>query len=168
MADIANNPPPVEQVRFLFDYNPETGAFTRRVRVGQRGQVGKSAAFDNGRYLRIHVKGRAFLAHRLAWLYVHGTWPGCIDHINGDPRDNRLCNLRDMDAAGLHNQQNHRRAQPRNQTGFLGVQLTESGRFAASIFANGRVVYLGRYDTAEAAHQVYVDAKRRLHPAGTL
>ncbi|MFX4377260.1 HNH endonuclease, partial [Acinetobacter baumannii] len=41
----------------------------------------------------------------MAWLYVHGVHPtGQIDHIDGDPLNNRISNLRDVSHAV--NQQN--------------------------------------------------------------
>lgn len=39
--------------------------------------------------------GKTYLSHRVIWLIMTGEWPdGCIDHINGDPSDNRWQNLR--------------------------------------------------------------------------
>jgi len=48
----------------------------------------------------IGANGSRHLAHRLAWLYMAGAWPsGVIDHMNGDPSDNRWSNLRDVTQA---------------------------------------------------------------------
>jgi hypothetical protein len=35
------------------------------------------------------------------------------------------------------------------------------GRFRASIKVNGRTIHLGRYDTAEQAHEAYVAAAQK-------
>lgn len=43
--------------------------------------------------------GRCQRAHRVIWLWVHRRWPKkgmVIDHINGDPADNRIENLREV------------------------------------------------------------------------
>lgn len=34
--------------------------------------------------------------HRVVWYLHHGYWPETIDHINGDKRDNRIENLREV------------------------------------------------------------------------
>ena len=38
------------------------------------------------------------LAHRVAWLYVHGCWPRTVRLANGDATDIRLCNMIDRGA----------------------------------------------------------------------
>lgn len=79
-------------LRSLLDYNSITGKFY----VVRGRYFGMEVGSVNARgYIRIHVLGRYYLAHRLAWLYVHGEWPPIyIDHINGVPTDNRIANLR--------------------------------------------------------------------------
>ena len=65
---------------------------SRRVKVGDvAGGVASTG------YIMVGVEGKTYLAHRLAWLYVHGYFPeNVIDHINRTPLDNRLCNLREV------------------------------------------------------------------------
>lgn len=90
-----------------------------------------------------------------------GSWPkDQIDHINGDRTDNRFSNLRDV--TNEINNQNKKRAQSNNRLGLLGV-CHHQGGFRARIAVNGKSKCLGVYLTPELAHQVYLDAKRRLH-----
>jgi len=120
----------------------------------------------NDGYVRIRASGTRFLAHRLAWFYVHGTWPvGEIDHINGDRSDNRIANLRDV--SRLTNRQNMRRAQADNRSGLLGVSLANN-RCKASIRSGGKNHHLGYFSSPEAAHAAYVAAKRQRHDGCTI
>ena len=84
------------RVREVLHYDPETGVFTNRVWRGGNSQVGSVAGWTNGSdYVLVSVDGGQYLAHRLAWFYVHGVWPESdIDHRNHITTDNRLVNLR--------------------------------------------------------------------------
>lgn len=108
--------------------------------------------------------------HRLVWQAAHGAIPNAqhIDHINGVKHDNRLENLRL--ASSAENQQNRRAAQKNNKSsGLLGAYFHKaSGKWASRIRAYGVDHNLGYHATAQAAHAVYLEAKRRLHPFGTL
>lgn len=74
-----------------FVYDPETGSLFYK-------KSNKKAGYDDGRgYLLTVIDGERHYNHRLAWLYIYGYLPeNCIDHINRDPSDNRICNLREV------------------------------------------------------------------------
>ncbi len=155
-----------QRLRELLDYDAETGRFVWR-QANKRVKAGTVAGYvGNDGYVRIRASGTRFLAHRLVWFYVHGTWPaGEIDHINGDRSDNRIANLRDV--SRLTNRQNMRRAQADNRSGLLGVSLTNN-RCKASIRSGGKNHHLGYFASPEAAHAAYVAAKRQTHEGCTL
>lgn len=155
------------RLREVLDYEPSTGHFRWRVRrSGVRLNGCAGCVCKRRNTVVIFVDGKLYLAHRLAWLYVHGEWPRQqIDHIDGDPRNNRIENLRDVSASV--NQQNRKRAARHSSSGVMGVRA-RNGRWVAEIRVNGRAHRLGRFDTPEAAHAAYIEAKRRLHPGCTL
>jgi len=158
-----------ERLREVLHYDPDTGVFTRRVSV--RGQSAGAVAGADSKslgYVLIGVDKRRYLAHRLAWLYVHGVWPkGQIDHINGIRNDNRPANLREATIA--QNRQNQTGFRRNNASGYLGVYPDpQTGWYTAKIKINGKSHHIGSYRTAEEAHEAYRQEKIKLHPFGTL
>jgi hypothetical protein len=147
-------------------YDPLTGAFTWKVsRPGcKAGSLAGSVGLHG--YLTIRLGRKQIRAHRLAWFLAYGAWPtGEIDHINCNRLDNRLENLRVVDRAG--NSQNRRSAHKDSSHGFLGAAWNpQHKRWQAKIVANKVRHHLGYFDTAEAAHEAYMAAKRRLHIDG--
>jgi HNH endonuclease len=110
-----------ERVMELLDYDPETGIFRWKVHRRPQSPPGTIAGWHSGKKAqRIELEGENYLAHRLAWFYVHGIWPEQIDHINGDRSDNRIANLRP--ANNSQNQANMA-AKSNNSTGYRGISL---------------------------------------------
>jgi hypothetical protein len=157
-----------DELRRLLCYDPGTGLFKRLVSLGKSRRDGLVGTSSPSGHWRINVRGRKYLAHRLAWYYVHGEWPaGDVDHINGQPADNRIANLRVVSAA--ENCQNQRGPNARSTTRLMGVSYDrERRKWRAGIWADGRTKYLGLHPTAEAAHAAYLAAKRSLHPGCTI
>jgi hypothetical protein len=155
-----------DRVRDVLAYDPETGRFTWRVRRACFAAGSLAGWKTPCGYRYISVDMEVCVAHRLAWLHTHGTWPkGVVDHINGDRADNRIVNLRDVSYAV--NAQNRRLAQKNNRSGLLGVVKCR-GRWRAAIGINGARTWLGTFDTAQEAHEAYLAAKRQMHDGCTI
>lgn len=153
-----------DQLREVLIYDAETGVFTWR-NASRRCVVGAVAGSMHGAgYRQIRLLGRLHLSHRLAWLYVYGEWPvNQIDHINGERTDNRIANLRQ--ATNAENCQNVRAHS--DGCGLIGVTWSKSKRkWVSGIGINGTRKYLGYFDTAQAAHERYLEAKSIVHPFG--
>lgn len=123
-----------------------------------RKYAGKKAGRNNKGYVEVWVtrNGVRFqlFAHRIVWMLHTGKWPEhCIDHINRVRNDNRIENLRDVPA-----EVNLKNNGKQGGTGLTGV-FTNRGRFYAKTQTRGKGRYLGRFETAEAAHAAYLQAK---------
>jgi hypothetical protein len=119
--------------------------------------------------MAICIDSQAYRASHLAWFYVTGTWPmGIVDHKDGDHTNQAWLNLRDTDSQ--INAQNRRQASTANKSsGLLGVsQDSDSGRWRARIWVDGKNRSVGTFSTRDEAHQAYLKAKRSLHPGCTI
>ena len=145
------------ELKERLDYCPETGVFTRRTNSG-RWKVGQRAgAINAAGYVTISIDGKAYYGHRLAWLWVNGEAPRHeVDHIDGNPTNNRIFNLRE--ATSSQNSQNTRRRS--DNTHGKGVVFHHHKRkpYQARIGLNGSTRSLGYFPTAEEARRAYQDA----------
>jgi hypothetical protein len=124
------------------------------------GQVAGGLLTDG--YVSVAIDGHHYLAHRLAWLLAYGQWPnGQIDHINGARADNRLSNLRL--ATGAQNCRNQKTK--RSKSGLKGAAWCSTRQhYIATIRTEpGKRKTLGRFKTAEEAHEVYKAAAQLYH-----
>lgn len=157
------------ELRTALHYDENTGVFTwrdyplpsgKRRKTHGKGSVGASAGCPDKRgVFQVRYLGKLYLAHRLAWLYVFGWLPKEIDHINVNPSDNRIRNLR---LATRAQQNANTRARATNKTGFKGVSRSK-GKFAAHIRVSGKSIYLGSFNKPEEAHAAYVKAATEAH-----
>ena len=141
-----------DQVRQLFEYEPDTGMLRRK---GGRKAYPWRGAGRGRRYLLTTVNGRSYYLHRLVWLYHRGDPPAMLDHVNGDTRDNRIENLRECTNA--QNQYNVPR-KSNNTHGHKGVVFHAKSKgkpWQARITVAGRKVSLGYHETKELAAAAY-------------
>ena len=79
-----------------------------------------------------------------------------VDHIDNNIKNNRLSNLQLLD--NRSNTSKSWALRKKNKNLPTGVSLRDSGRYGVAINLNGKVFYLGRYDTIEMANEVYQQA----------
>ena len=131
-----------ERVHELFQYH--TGQLLWIKTMGSRAIKGGIAGYiDQDGYSRTKVGKNLYLTHRLIWLYKKGYFPeNDIDHINRDPNDNRIENLREVSRqCNLRNCGNSKN----NSSGVNGIYLSKRDYFwIASIGINYKTYHLGR------------------------
>lgn len=142
------------RLREMFAYDRETGAFTRISARGAAKAGDVAGSTHRLGYRVIHIDGKIYLAHRLAWLHVYGAWPSKeIDHINGARSDNRLANLREATA-----QQNHANTgiARNNKSGEKGVVWNKrANKWQSQIRVSGKLRYLGMFPLKDDAASAY-------------
>tara|TARA_R110000822_G_scaffold5655_5_gene24253 strand:- start:1129 stop:1614 length:486 start_codon:yes stop_codon:yes gene_type:complete len=138
-----------EMVRELFEYRDDQ-LYWRSSGKG-RSNISKPAGVVRPRgHREIEVKGKEYKAHRLIWLYVNGKFPdNHIDHIDGDPSNNRIENLRDV----TRQENNKNKRKPRtNKSGHMGVCWHKaSDKWRAHIKVDGVLKHLGLFNVLEDA-----------------
>ena len=80
-----------------------------------------------------------------------------VDHINGDPTDNRRENLRL--ATRQENARNHRK-QPKRK--YIGV-YKHGDKWQAGVIVSRRFIYLGTFSTPEEAAKARDEAAKKLY-----
>jgi len=151
------------RLRELLHYNPDTGVFTwvepAINKQFLRGSIAGSRMVNG--YLSLCIAQKRYYCHRLAWLYMTGESPReHIDHINGNPADNRFCNLRE--ATRCQNMQNLRA-----KRSTVGAFFHKTfGLWYSKIRVNKVDLFLGYFKTEMDAHNAYKQAKLTHHPFG--
>ena len=153
--------PTVDRIREVLDYNPITGRFTNKIQRGRLrvGDILDSRNVDG--YVQIVIDRTHYYWHRLAFLWMIGSCPDLIDHVDGDPGNNTWTNIRSSNKST--NAQN-RTKQINNKCGAKGVSWrSDRSRYVARIKADGKIHHIGLYHTIEEAAAAYEAAAIRLH-----
>ena len=143
-----------ELVKSLFDYDSNTGIFTRKVTVANNAKAGQILnTMGTDGYLRTSINRKPFKVHRLAWLYIYGELPTyTIDHINRIRDDNRIENLREV--TSFQNAWNMKIKL--GSSGVKGVTWDKAHKkWLAQLRAKNKKIYIGRFKSLEDAEQAY-------------
>lgn len=144
-----------EAVRSILDYDATLGVLRwkpnpNRLPRWNTKHACKTAGYVSPLgYVQVRIEGSLYSAHRLIWLIVYGEWPEEIDHISGDPTDNRIGNLR----ACTHAENScNRKKQSNNTNGFAGVRFRpHHGKWEGRINRGGKTVWRAYFDSAQEA-----------------
>lgn len=149
------------ELKEWLSYDEQSGQFLWKKGRGHNGNV--AGSIKRG-YVVIVLLGKAYQAHRLAWLYVHGVFPSmAIDHINRKKSDNRMGNLRE--ATSSMNTNNSIDALKGSKYGVRNVLWHKKDKRWVVHFRRGdKFVFHRSFIDFDEAVKVARQMKKELHP----
>lgn len=153
----------VDDLRTYVRYDADTGEL---IRLSTGRPVGVSVKPRGGhRAFNIYVEKKqvTVFVHRAVWALVHGSWPKHqIDHIDRDPSNNRVENLRDV--PGGVNQMNREAI---GEVPYYGVRFRpHTGKYEARVKKDGKQYHVGSFSSAILAAKARDRAALMLHGEG--
>lgn len=163
MPVTGTSPISIETLREWIDYDPNTGELTwlkSPHHLVKKGDV--AGSYEKRGYKVIQVQKRSIKGHRAAWAITHGYFPTMeIDHIDNNPSNNRIENLREVDRS--KNQMNTKNAK-NNSSGIKGVSYCNpKKKWIAAISINKKKICIGHFDSFEDAVQARKDKEKEIH-----
>jgi len=142
-----------DELHELFEYRD--GNLYWKVNRGSNQLIGKKAgSMLANNYWHIRIKKKAIYTHRAIFLFHHGYLPETIDHIDGNPSNNAIENLR----AATQSQNNRNRREVPNKYGHVGLTLLQGKYWQPQLRVDGKRLYLGSYKNVEDAKAAYQNA----------
>jgi hypothetical protein len=142
----------------LFVYRDGVLFRKQKVRNAAVGSVAGSK--HSAGYFHVRVDGKRQLWHRIIFL-MHFNWlPKTIDHIDGDPSNNKIENLR---AATMSQNQYNRRTNTNLKNGFKNIRQIAPNRWLVRLHANGKYVLGKSVDNFELAQLLAEEARDLYH-----
>lgn len=148
-----------ELVRYLFNY--ENGILTWKNPTSKKFKPGNVAGKMDKDYSRVKVNRRMYLIHRLVYLYHHGNLPKYIDHIDGNPLNNKIENLRECTLSqNVHNS----KLCKINTSGVKGVSWNKRNKkWVVCINSQNKRKHIGYFDDFELAELVAIEVREKYH-----
>ena len=75
------------ELQGIVQYDPRTGTFTRLRTTGNASKKGDILSGP------VQIKGKTYQLHRLAFLYMNGSVPNFVKHLDGNKNNNSWSNL---------------------------------------------------------------------------
>jgi hypothetical protein len=127
----------------------------RKTKVGQK--AGRRKA--NG-YCEVRLDNKLQGTHRLIFLMTHGYLPSMVDHIDGNPSNNLIENLRG--ATSSQNQMNSK-LPANNKSGFKGIYMSKHGKWIVQCVKDGVNHRAGSFSDIRAAAEAMIKLREELH-----
>ena len=148
----------IEELADIFRYSEGEIYF----RVGKPGRhLNRPAGhITHQGYRKVCINYQKYRVHAIVWALHHGEWVDNIDHIDQNPLNNRIENLR----LATRSQNNMNRRCGNNTSGFRGVSFhTKENRWRATIKVNKKAIHLGYFHTQEEAAKCFDSAVVKYH-----
>ena len=143
-------------------YCPETGKVFWKEKYSKYSCYAIGAecgGLDSKGYRRVTLLQKQVFVHHVVWFLHYKRWPKQLDHINRNPLDNRIENLRE--ATKQQNAGNSKK-QKNCSSQYKGVTFHQQAtKWQASIGTPRK--YLGLFMTEKEAAQAYATAAKHLY-----
>lgn len=117
------------------------------VRAGHVFQTSRS-----GKSIQVRVLGKSYYLHRIIWKMIYNEDPDVIDHIDGNPLNNRIDNLRNC---SVRQNSLNQKLFKNNTSGITGVSWSKCmKKWEAYIWNNCKKISLGHFTNKEEAVKV--------------
>jgi len=125
---------------------------------------GKRAGYmSHDGYWKVGHKGKTYYAHQIIFLMHNGFIPIIVDHADHDTTNNHIENLR---AADKMTNACNSKIRTDNTSGVKGVTWSKAAqKWQATIHVNKSAMYLGLFDTIQAASDAIIAKRYELHGA---
>lgn len=159
------SPEDIDYIKKNYHYNPQTGDVWRMARGARKGNHSRVVGYaDKSGYLILKTGSFEIKMHRVAWLLHYGELPETIiDHIDRNPANNKIDNLRLANQSG--NSMNSKKHDNGSKSKYRGVTWSKQRRmWQAYIYKDGKHIHIITSHSEERCAEAYVEKAKQLHP----
>jgi len=151
-----------EDVKSLFEYK-EGKLFWKMDRARGKVKAGSEAGcLSSHGYKRLMIGYKEIPSHRIVYLWHHGYMPKVVDHIDSNPLNNKIENLRE--ATAQTNQYN-RKLSKNNSSGCKNVSWHEKQKRWQVHIKHNKTTHCWYVEDFELAELVAHEARTKYHGA---
>lgn len=142
-----------ELLHNLYEYKNGNLYYKKIIFGNTKRKIGDLAGYvTNEGYISVKVNRTTYLVHRLIYLMHYGVMPKQIDHIDGNPANNKIENLREV--TGSQNCMN-KKISKKNTSGYKNVCFIKKiNKWRVQIKFSGKTLSFGCFDNVELADLV--------------
>jgi hypothetical protein len=147
-----------EEAHRLFEYRD--GVLIRKLTTSRLGKKGSAAGWKNNMgYQNVLISGKQYGVHQIVYLLHYGFIPKLIDHIDNNPQNNLVENLRE--ANKTENNLNSK-IRTDNTSGCKNVNWhSQKKKWQVRLCINKKSVSFGLFDDLEFADLVAQEARSK-------
>jgi len=150
------------QQDFIDRFEYKDGKLFYKTTIGSMKKGSEVGTVGKGGYLKTLINRKAYRLHRIIFMMHHGFLPKYLDHIDGNPANNKIENLR---PATFSQNNLNRRKHKRNTSGYKGVTwVATENKYSARLAVNNKRFFLGYFVDPKEAHAAYCKAAIQHEP----
>jgi hypothetical protein len=141
----------------IFSLDLNTGIFTYKIKTNRNIIIGQKAGTpDKNGYISLHINGKHYSAHRLAFYCYHSYLPDkplIIEHTDGNKQNNSINNLRV--ATQQQNVANRKSHSHKKYKGVYYNKNANKNKYYSQIKCRDKRYHLGMFSNQEDAGKAY-------------